>query len=148
MLASKKREEFSIQVLQFVDASLVYAAFLVASWFRAWVKGSNADGYGLESVLWLVYLLVPAVPLLLDLSGFYNNLLRKKLSNAMTKLVQTFVVIGACIGGAFIVFKVPYGSRYITVIGMGFVFVAISTRFLITRFCVGSLTYKMGQPMN
>ena len=112
----------------------MYLSFVVASWGRALFRGSNADGYGLESVLWLVYLLVPAVPLLLDLSGFYNNLLRKKLSNALTKLVQTFVVIGACIGGAFLVFKMPYGSRYITVVGITFVFIAIALRFLITRF--------------
>ena len=134
MLASKNREEFSIQVLQFVDAFLVYFSFTVASWFRALFKGSNTDGYGLESVLWMIYLLVPAVPLLLDLSGFYNNLLRKKLSNAMTKMIQTFVLIGAFIGAAFLIFKMPNGSRYITVVGMTLVFVAITIRFLVTRF--------------
>ncbi len=133
MLASNKKEQFSIQVLQFIDAGLVYLAFVSASGFRAMFKGSNADGYGLESVLWMVYLLVPAVPFLLDLSGFYDNLMRKTFAHALSRMVQAFVIIAAAIGAAFILFKMPYGSRYITIIGMALVFAFIALRFIITR---------------
>jgi exopolysaccharide biosynthesis polyprenyl glycosylphosphotransferase len=134
MLGSKKREQFSVQVLQLIDAALVYLSFVVASWFREVFKGENADGYGLEAVLWMVYLLVPAVPLLLELFGFYNNLLRKKVSHGIIRLLQTFVFIGAVLAIASIVFKLPLGSRWISVIGLALVFLAISLRFIISRF--------------
>jgi len=134
MLASERREKFSVQVFQLIDAALVYVSFLVASLFRALFKGSNADGFGLISVLWMVYLLIPAVPLLLEMFGFYNNILRKKISTALVRLVQAFVFIGAILGGAFLFFKMPYGSRWITVIGLGFLFFAIMFRFAISRY--------------
>lgn len=134
MLGSGRKESFSVQVLQFLDAGLVYMSFVVASWFRGYFKDANADGYGLNSVLWMVYLLVPAVPLLLEMFGFYNNLLRKKVSHGMIRLLQTFVLIGAVLGGAFIFFKMPYGSRWITVIGLALVFMSISLRFIVARF--------------
>ena len=134
MLGSGRKEQFSLQVFQLIDAAIVYLSFVVASWFRGVFKDANADGYGLESVLWMVYLLVPTVPLLLEMFGFYKNLLRKKISQGVIRLLQTFVLIGAVLGIAFIVFKMPYGSRWITVIGLALVFVAISVRLIVSRF--------------
>lgn len=134
MLGSSKKEQFSVQVFQIIDAALVYISFVFASWYRGLFKNENADGYGLDSVLWMVYLLVPSVPLLLEMFGFYNNLLRKKVSNGIKKLFQTFILISAVLGGAFILFKMPYGSRWITIIGLSLVFLAISFRFIIARF--------------
>jgi len=59
MLSSSKKENFSIQVFQVIDATIVYFSFVGASWFRGYFKDSNRDGFGLNSVLWMVYLLVP-----------------------------------------------------------------------------------------
>ncbi len=134
MIGSSKKEQFSIQVFQLIDAGLVYLSFVATSWFRGQFKSDNADGNGLEAVLWMVYLLVPAVPLLLETFGFYNNLLRKKVSHGLFKLLQAFVFIGAALAIGFIVFKQPIGSRWITVIGMALVMAAISLRFIISRF--------------
>ena len=117
-----------------MDAALVYLSFVVASWFRGIFKDANADGYGLDAVLWLVYLLVPIVPMLLEMFGFYNNLLRKKISNGINRLFQTFVLIGAFLAVAFIIFKLPLGSRWMIVVGLSFVFLAIMLRFTISRF--------------
>lgn len=134
MLGSGRKEQFSVKVFQLMDAALVYISFIVASWFRGVFKDENTDGFGLDSVLWMVYLLVPAVPLLLEVFGFYNNLLRKKVSTGLMSLLQTFVLIGAVLGAAFIVFRLPNGSRWITVIGLVLVFVAIMIRCIIARF--------------
>ena len=134
MLGSGYRERFSVQVFQLIDAVLVYLSFVVASWFRGLFKGGNADGYGLDSVLWMVYLLMPLVPLLLEMFGFYKGILRKKVANALARLFQTFVFIGAVLGGAFLLFKLPYGSRWISIIGLGLVFIAICLRFAVSRY--------------
>lgn len=133
MLGSESKEKFSIQVFQLIDAGLVYFSFVVASWFREVFKGENADGYGLNSVLWMVYLLAPCVPLLLEVFGFYENSLRKKVKQALKNLIQTFVLISAVLGAAFIFFKLPNGSRWITVIGLTLVFFAVIFRFIVTR---------------
>ncbi len=134
MLGSGRKEQFSLQVFQLIDATIVYFSFVVASWFRGIFKNANADGYGLDAVLWMVYLLVPAVPLLLEMFGFYDNLLRKRVSRGLIRLLQTFVLIGAALSIALIVFKQPFGSRWITVIGLALVFLGISLRFIIARF--------------
>jgi exopolysaccharide biosynthesis polyprenyl glycosylphosphotransferase len=134
MLGSGRKEQFSLQVFQLIDAAIVYLSFVVASWFRGIFKNANADGYGLDAVLWMVYLLVPAVPLLLEMFGFYDNLLRKRVSGGLIRLLQTFVLIGTALSIALIVFKQPFGSRWIIVIGLALVFLGISLRFIIARF--------------
>jgi len=134
MLGSGRKEQFSLQVFQLIDAAIVYLSFVVASWFRGIFKNANADGYGLDAVLWMVYLLVPAVPLLLEMFGFYDNLLRKRVSGGLIRLLQTFVLIGTALSIALIAFKQPFGSRWITVIGLALVFLGISLRFIIARF--------------
>ncbi len=130
MTGSHKREQFSIQVFQLIDAGLVFLSFVMAAWFRGIFKGENVDGYGLEGVLWMVYLLVPIVPMFLELSGFYHNLLHDKISNGVTKLIQSFVLIGALLAGISIVFRLPLGNRWMLIVGLVLLFVAILLRLI------------------
>lgn len=134
MTGSHKREQFSIQVFQLMDAALVYLSFFAASWFRGIFKDANTDGYGLNAVLWMVYLLMPIVPMLLEMFGFYNDLLHKKISNGLSKLIQTFVFIGAILAVAFIIFQLSIGSRWMVVFGLGILFVAIMLRLIASRY--------------
>ena len=134
MLGSSKKEQFSIQVFQLIDAGLVYLSFFFASRLREVFKDVNAGDNGLNDALWMIYLLVPVVPLLLEMFGFYNNLLRKKVSHGLMRLLQSFILIGATLSGAFVVFQQPYGSRWIIVVGFTLVFLAISLRFIVARF--------------
>ena len=133
MLGSLKKEQFSIQVFQIVDAALVYASFLLGSWFRGYFKDENVDGYGLDSVLWMLYLLVPFTPLLLEIFGFYRGPLRKNVSTALKQILQTLVLIGAALAAVMILFKLPTGSRLVVVIGLNLTAIAIFFRFIISR---------------
>jgi len=118
MFGSLKKEQFSVQVFQLMDAAIVYFSFVIAALFRVFFKQVNADGYGLESVLWMVYLLVPLIPLLLEIFGYYDNVLRKKASTAMRQLIQSYAVLGSALAAIMILFTQPTGSRWITVIGL------------------------------
>ena len=129
MLGSKKREQFSLQVLQICDAVILWGSFFVASLFRDLVRGPDAEGYGMSSVVWLLYIIVPFTPLVLEIFGFYGNLLRKKASAAAGQLFKSIVIVGAVVGVSVIVFKLPQGSRLIIVIGMGLATVLIFLRF-------------------
>ncbi len=73
MLGSKKREQFSLQVLQICDAVILWGSFFVASLFRDLVRGPDAEGYGMSSVVWLLYIIVPFTPLVLEIFGFYDS---------------------------------------------------------------------------
>ena len=133
MIGSSKKENFSIQVFQIIDAAIVYLSFVFADWFRGYFKQANADGYGLSSVLWMVYVLVPAIPLLLELFGFYRNMLRKHVGTAMKQLIQAFAILGTALAMILILFNQPLGSRWITVIGLGLTIIVIYFRFIIAR---------------
>ena len=137
MLGSRNKELFSIQVFQIIDALLIWGSFAVASWFRVWFKsafhGQNAEGYGLESIGWILFVIVPFTPLLLEMFGFYRNPMRKKFANALRQMALTLVFLGALLGGVMIVFKLNPGSRLILIIGMALSAVMILIRLLVAR---------------
>ncbi len=129
MLGSSKKEQFSLQVLQVFDAMLIWLAFYVASLFRNFVKDVDADDYGMGAVVWLLYILVPFTPLVLELFGFYRNPMRKTVARALAQLLKSVVIMGSVVGGCIILFNLPPGSRLIIVIGMGLASVCLFFRF-------------------
>lgn len=137
MFGSSKKQQFSVQVFQLIDAVIVYFSFVVAALFRVFFKQVNADGYGLNSVLWMVYVLVPLIPLLLEIFGYYEDILRKKASGAMKQLIQSYVILGSTLAGIMILFHQPMGSRWITVIGL-----ALSAFIIFLRFWVSKTYFR------
>ncbi|SHI73136.1 exopolysaccharide biosynthesis polyprenyl glycosylphosphotransferase [Rubritalea squalenifaciens DSM 18772] len=129
MFASSRKESFSLQAMQIADACLVWSAFALASVLRWNVFGTESDGGGLGPIVWLLYMVVPFSPLLLELFGFYRNAERKKLSSAVFQICQAGGVMGAAVGAMVIIFQVDPSSRL--VLGLGSVF---SVVFIFLRF--------------
>lgn len=123
MFASARKESFSLQALQVADAFLIWIAFAISSTIRWNVLGSEAQGLGMGPIIWLLYMVVPFTPIMLELFGFYRNLARKRLGRALTQMIQAGAVIGAAVGAMVVIFKVDPSSRL--VLGMGAVLSAI-----------------------
>lgn len=129
-----KRESFSIQILQLLDATLIYAAFFVASRIRDPFRelfglGAIADsGPGLYELTWVLFLVIPFGPVILERFGFYRYPLRKKVSSSLVQMLQALAVIGLVVGVWVIFRKTTVASRWI--LGAA---VPLSMLFLILR---------------
>ncbi|MFC4991808.1 sugar transferase [Rubritalea tangerina] len=133
MLGSSKKEEFSLQALQICDAFLVWAGFALASGIRWNVIDGEYTGIGLDRIAWLLFVLVPFTPLTLELFGFYRNVLNKKASAALWKVIQTATVMALVLGGCVVVFQLDPSSRLVLFFGGTFAFTFIFLRFLWVR---------------
>ena len=121
------KQHFSIQVLQIVDAVLVWVAFGLAAAFRDPLRslfGMDAGGgVGLEAMMWVVYVAVPLTPLLLEKFGHYERLLSKGAAQSFNGLFRG-VLLMAFIVGSVAVFGKLEGARRL-ILAAGFVFTLI-----------------------
>ena len=137
MLGSRKREIYSIQLLQFVDAIIVYLSFWLADILNPFVRpffGMNQiEPLGLGAITWLLYIVVPFTPLILELMGFYRNVMRKTVAKSVGQMFRVLVVIGVCVAIMVVFFKVQPSSRLVLVIAGGIGAVLLLARDLLVR---------------
>jgi exopolysaccharide biosynthesis polyprenyl glycosylphosphotransferase len=126
-VAANRRQSFSLQVLQLVDAVLVWVAFAIAAVVREpvidWLQAIGAPIVKqaippLKEITWLLYILVPFTPLVLELFGFYRNPSRQKFARALWQIFQTFVVLGLAIGVMVIFFRYNTSSRGVLIMAL------------------------------
>jgi exopolysaccharide biosynthesis polyprenyl glycosylphosphotransferase len=118
MIERGRKESLSIQVLQLVDAALIWLSFWLASLLRnpireLWGYADLNDPTPLAELTWVMFAMVPCVPIILEIFGFYRNPLRKKVSSSVVQILQALVVVGLLVG-LFVIFgKMSVGSRWI-----------------------------------
>lgn len=132
MLGSTRKEQFSLQALQILDGFLVWLGFALSSALRNEIKGAEA-GVNLSSITWLLFVVVPFTPLVLELFGFYRNTLTLKASTALSKLLQSTALMGALVGAAVIIFQLDPSSRLVLLVGGILVITFIFLRFVWVR---------------
>ena len=84
----------------------------VAFWISLKLRYDNFGGIWDESVkipafkdfIWLLAIVVPFTPLVLELTGYYNHPLQKTIFLSLKQYAKTLIIIGVLIGG-FIVFN-------------------------------------------
>lgn len=133
MFDSGRKESFSLQALQIVDAFLVWGSFALASILRWNVGQATFDGIGLGNIAWLLYVVVPFTPLALELFGFYRNTPRKKSHRAIFQILKAMLLIGAGVSLMVVLFRVDPSSRLVLLLGALFSGALIFLRFLWVR---------------
>ena len=114
-----KRESFSIQILQLVDAVLIGASFWLVTILRGPIRGFVSQGslkesdVGLVDLTWVLFIIVPFLPIILEIFGFYKNPLRKRLRESMVQLLQAIAIVALVVGFLVIFWKVSVASRWI-----------------------------------
>ncbi len=141
-----KKEAISIQVLQLVDALLVWLSFWTAyvlrdSLFVAFDFVSHIFGrvmlkqpvIGLNDISWILFIAVPFTPLAMELFGFYRNPLRQRFPQALWQMLRGIGVIGAVVAVLALFLKLPTSSRLIlgTAVPLGVLF--LSLRYAVVR---------------
>jgi len=117
MLGSTNRERFSIKALQVGDAFLVFVAFWMGDKLRPIVRsllGRAAEGeIGLGEIAWLLLIVVPLMPAVLKMLGFYQNIMRKTLAQSFLQLLRCLMITGTAVAVAVIFFKTDPASRIV-----------------------------------
>ncbi|MGB1259716.1 MAG: hypothetical protein ACPG6P_06735 [Akkermansiaceae bacterium] len=120
MQGSKQREQFSIQALQICDAFLVFVAFWIGDKIRPLLRPlmglGDGSEIGLNQISWLLFIVVPFTPLILELFGFYRNMMRKTIAKSLTQMLQCLVIIGMAIGVMVVFVKVEPSSRIVLIV--------------------------------
>lgn len=131
-----RKDSFTVQVLQILDASLVWFAFWLAGELRHlmlnWPSGHNGENE-VASMSWVLYISVPFTPLVLERFGFYERIRQKLGRRAILQLFQGLLVIGLLIGMFSIFAKLVDARRLILGFGLVFVFILLFARDRITH---------------
>lgn len=119
-MAIGRKESFSIQVLQLVDAALVWLAFWSASQIRGELREflvGDYSGMTLSQMSWVLYIVVPFTPLALEFFRFYQRPRTKTTFQAFSQLTKALMTIALAIGMMSVFAKLGGASRLI--IGFG-----------------------------
>lgn len=136
-MTNSRGETFRIQLLQLIDAILIWVAFwlgwMIRNTVRLNVDQSMGDAFFDESINWILYIAVPLTPLMLEFTGFYKNLRIKTTGGAIKQLVQSLFIV-LMILSVYAIFAKHLDTRRLA-FGLGFIlsFLLIFIRDWITR---------------
>ncbi len=134
-----RQENLSTQILQVIDAGVVACSFCLAALLRNPLRELVGLGRlteragGLIEVSWVVFIMVPLMPIVLELFGFYRGLLRKKTKTSVVQILQSFLIVGVVLGIAVIFVRTTVDSRWILGAGMPIIAVALLVREAATK---------------
>lgn len=115
-----RRQEINLQLTELFDSAL----FAFCLWFGHFLRSALAPFVWpdlieippFEKLYWVMAVVVPFTPIVLEGRGFYSNLSHKTLGRSLRQLTETLVIIGMIIG-AFVVFlKWEVPSRSVVIL--------------------------------
>ncbi|MED5418889.1 MAG: sugar transferase [Verrucomicrobiota bacterium] len=115
-MAQGRKEALSVQALQFVDATLVYVAFVISAALRddllriltkwkIWSGGENPVEIGLSEMMPLLFVIIPLTPIALEAFGFYRHPLRKRIRDSLVQMFKALIIVGVMVGALVVFFK-------------------------------------------
>ncbi len=132
-----KKDSFTIQALQLLDATLVFFAFWIAGTFRQlvlfWQYGQPPGDNEISTMTWVLYIAVPFTPLVLERFGFYDRIRHGQKNRSYFQLLQGLAVIGMMIAMFSVFAKVVDARRLILGFGLIFVFTLLLVRDGVTK---------------
>ncbi len=134
----RQKETFSIQLLQLLDAALVWLAFLAADSFRDPAREffgmEIVEGGSLSTMTWVLYIAVPFTPLVLELLGFYSRVRSKSFPRALSQLLRGVLIILLLVATFSIFTRMPEAGRFVLALGGAFTTVVLLARDRCMRF--------------
>ena len=118
------KQHFSIQALQICDAFLIWLGFVIASFVRGPIREVLgmpliADD-GFKGTVWIIFIVVPLTPLVLERFGFYDRLLSRKRFQSSSILLRAMLAVVLII--AVIAVFGKYSGTKRLVLGSGLLF--------------------------
>src|SRR4051812_19952760 len=109
-----RKEELNLQFLQVVDGVLLVVAFWLAHTVRflasAWFVFDKPIG-PFSAFQWLLFIIMPFGPILLELQGFYANPLQKSVGRSLNQLARAAFWLGLLIAACAYFLRLEVSSR-------------------------------------
>ncbi|MBA2432023.1 MAG: sugar transferase, partial [Chthoniobacterales bacterium] len=126
-----RRQELNTQLQQILDAFLFAFALVCAYWLRTWATA----WFDLEQTVdlwsnyqWLLVVVMPFGPILLDLQGFYQSPLAKTKWKSFIQILQAMVYLSIIVSAAVIFLRLPLLNRSVPLL-----FIALSAIILLVK---------------
>ena len=116
-----RKQEINLQINQILDSCLIALAFWGCHSLRyynpsGWFGPTDVQIPVLGDFFWVMAIVVPFTPVVLEMFGYYAHPLQKTVWRSLKQLGQTLMVIGVVIGGCVVFFK--WGAQSRIVLGM------------------------------
>lgn len=117
-----RRQEINLQLTELFDSALL--GFCL--WFAHFLRASVAPHFWpdmvaippLEELYWVMAVVVPFTPVILEFRGFYSNLYHKSPGKSLRQLADTLMIIGMVIGAMVIFLKWSVPSRAVVILAV------------------------------
>jgi len=132
-----RKQELNLQFLQITDGLLMVVAFWAAHALRFF--GGDTQLFGNKTIgpfaefQWLLFVILPFGPIVLELQGFYTNPLQKPVSKSLTQIAHGIFWLGLLIAGCAHFLRLDVPSRAVMPL---FVVIAAGALLLRERFTV------------
>jgi hypothetical protein len=147
-----RRQELNVQLNQLIDAVILVLCLSGAHTIRDYL--GNFDGVAMiepfKSYLWMVVIIMPFGPLLLDLQGFYHFPLQKTFLKSSTQIAQALLWLGVLIAGCSIFFRLNINSRSVLIFFAVFSLIALlfKERIVVLYVSPGLATASTGKRLS
>jgi exopolysaccharide biosynthesis polyprenyl glycosylphosphotransferase len=126
-----RRQEFNTQLQQLIDAFLLAVSLWAGHTLRLfatfWFGLTNTID-PLRNYQWLLVVIMPFGPILLELQGFYQSPLNKTPWRSFFQIMRAMVGLGIIVSGGVIFLRLPLASRSVPVL-----FALIATLLLLVK---------------
>jgi exopolysaccharide biosynthesis polyprenyl glycosylphosphotransferase len=132
-----RRQEINLQLTELTDSGIL-AFFL---WFAHYLRADLALHFypQLEALppfsefTWLVAVIAPFSPVILEMRGFYSNLINKSPATSIRQIIETVVIIGMVVGALAIFVRWQVPSRAVLLLGLALGCIGILARESLQR---------------
>lgn len=126
-----RRQELNTQFHQLVDSFLMALSLFAAHSLRYYSTDWLHLGYSIDAFQnyqWLLVVIMPFGPIILDLQGFYRSPLNKTLSKSFVQIVRTMIYLSILVSACVIFLHLPLTSRAVPLL-----FMLIATLLLLVK---------------
>ncbi len=127
-----RRQEINLQLTELLDSALLgfclwFAHFLRAT-FAPLIWPDIVEIPPLAELYWVIAVVVPFMPVVLEYLGFYNNLFHKTPAQSLRKLVEALFIMGTVIGAMVVFLKWNVPSRSVIILAVALSGIALLLR--------------------
>lgn len=109
-----RKKEVHLQLHQVFDAAMLVGVLWLCHLGRYWAPMWIEDVPRIapfDDLLWLIVVIMPFAPLILDLNGYYQFPLRKSLPRVLREVAMTMLWLSVIIGACVMFLRLPIDSR-------------------------------------
>ncbi len=126
-----RQQELNVQFHQLIDALVMAIALFAAHAVRFYGTEWLALPYSIDpfrNYQWLLLVIMPFGPILLDLQGFYQSPINKTLGKSFVQIVRTMIYLSILVSACVIFLRLPLTSRAVPLL-----FIVIATILLLLK---------------